>query len=135
MTMSKVTVINRIFRRNWILITYFDPLSIDYINTRNYPPRCPGVYVLGVSKGRGPKKIIYVGQSCGSLYSRIVSYATRGGHIAGLIYKYLQEGYSLYYKYRECRSNNPIDLEADLLSRFNFPCNCQKNGGHKNNPL
>lgn len=123
--MSKLSVINRVFKRDWILLADSD------VYYRDYPPQCPGVYVLGISKGRGPKKIIYAGQSCDSLYHRIAAYATTGSHISRQLNDYFQDGYSLYYKYRVCISKDPRDIEDYLLSQINFPCNSRHNGGYQ----
>jgi len=96
----------------------------------NYPPALPGVYVLAVSRGAGQKMVIYVGNSDFSISDRIFKYARNGAHISNCIEKYLETGYSLFYKYRICTRVNPEDLEEYLLERLDFPCNKIKNNGY-----
>jgi len=88
----------------------------------------PACYELGVKTMRGRKhEIMYVGET-GNLRARISTYARDSSHLGNLIDNELRLGKSLYYRFqRKVSKENAVIMQNNLLARYDYPWNYQRN--------
>jgi hypothetical protein len=110
---------NQIFLKPWICIAdarycYHD----DIPQTGEF-----GIYELGVRKNEERIRPVYIGH--GELYFSLLNHATSRGNefIRNCLDYYLEEGYSLYCRYKICWPDEAIGLEKSLKSSYLYDCN------------
>ncbi|XP_053397375.1 uncharacterized protein LOC128556398 [Mercenaria mercenaria] len=82
-------------------------------NVRRYIKENCGIYELALGKSRYERVAVYLGSTCRSenMFARINEYCRNGSHKSEIIDEALNQGYTIYVRYRQ---SDPVE-ETSLL--------------------